>query len=372
MKRSVKSLWKNFKSDFGQLEENISAKKAEVDEEIHLASEQKIHRIHEQQQIEFKEAQTQRLQQLAEINESRSFRSEQKLALANIKELRIQKIIKTEDRTRLRLRNQVFRFDYTRIQKKACRSRCPGTAVWLFERSEFKEWTEEILPICLWCSGITGCGKTILTGHVVEQFTKHLANKKDTCVAYYFFDSTQQESLSPCTFLRSILHQILRIESLNPTLQRRLEAIFTEPNGSIEPEFDELETLVLDLFNGLQKVVILIDGINEVEQDDQRLVLHFLKAIQHTQTVIKLFVTTRPEVDVPIFFSEGQLTLINIRAHDIRLEIDEFINLRLENEAKGGSLAVCGPALIDEIKRVLKMKAKGMYDTSHGSEKIFK
>ena len=96
MKRFIKSLWKDFKSDFEQLEENISAAKDEVDEEIKLASEQKMQLIHEQLQIESEQAQIQRSQQLTEIKESRSFRSQQTLALAETKELRVQKIIKEE------------------------------------------------------------------------------------------------------------------------------------------------------------------------------------------------------------------------------------------------------------------------------------
>ena len=93
MKRFVKSLWKDFKGDFGQLEENISAAKEEVDKEIQLASEQKMQKIHEQTQIQIS-------QQLTEITESRLFRSQQTLALAETKELRIQKIIKEEGMTK--------------------------------------------------------------------------------------------------------------------------------------------------------------------------------------------------------------------------------------------------------------------------------
>jgi len=197
---------------------------------------------------------------------------------------------------------------------------------------------------------------------VVEQMTKNLAGKTDTVIAYYFFDSVQKESLSPRTFLRSILHQVLRPESLNPTLQRRLEAIYIGPNGSREPDVDELETLLFELCNTQQKVIISVDGINEAEQGDRRLVLRFLKAIKQSQAVIKLFVASRPEVNVPIFFSDGQLTHINIRAHDTRLEIENFINSRVE-KAKDDSLRVCGPVVIDKIKHVLKMKARGMYDT---------
>lgn len=190
--------------------------------------------------------------------------------------------------------------------------------------------------------------------------TKSLA-KRNTGIAYYFFDSVQKESLSHCTFLRSILHQVLCTELLNPTLQRRLEVIFVGPNGSREPEIDELETLVIELCNTLQKVTIFVDGINEMEQDDQKLVLRFLRTIQESQTVIKLFITSRPEIDVSNIFSDDQLMHISIRAHDTQLEINEFINSRVENEAKEGFLDVCGPAVINDIKKALKMKARGMY-----------
>ena len=169
MKRSVKSLWKNFKSDLERLEKNFSAYKEEVDEEIYLAFEQQRHEIRQQPHIELMEAQTKRLQQRAEINESRIFLSQPKLALAKTKELQIQKLIKKEDRTRLRLRDQVLSSVNTRFQRKACRSRCHGFATCLFKVSELKEWIEEILPIRLWYLGTTRCGKTILIGHVVEQ-----------------------------------------------------------------------------------------------------------------------------------------------------------------------------------------------------------
>ena len=198
---------------------------------------------------------------------------------------------------------------------------------------------------------------------MVEQVTKSLASKENTVIAYYFFDSAYKESLLPCTFLRSILHQLLRIESLNPALQRQLEAIFIGPNGSREPEIDELETMVFELCNTLEKLVLLVDGINEAEQDDRKMVLRFLKAIQQSKAVIKLFVASRSEVDVPISFSDDQLTHINIRVRDTRLEIDRFVDSRVDKEAMNGSLVVCGPAVVDKIKKALRMKARGMYDT---------
>lgn len=45
IKRFLKSFWKTFKVDFGELEERISAAQEEVREEIKLASEQAAHRF---------------------------------------------------------------------------------------------------------------------------------------------------------------------------------------------------------------------------------------------------------------------------------------------------------------------------------------
>lgn len=98
VKPVVKPFWKN--GNFRQLKKNISAAKEEVDEEIQLASEEKIQRI-PQLQMEFKNAQTQRSEQSQEIEESRVFCSQQTFALANTEELQIQRIIKAEGMSEL-------------------------------------------------------------------------------------------------------------------------------------------------------------------------------------------------------------------------------------------------------------------------------
>ena len=95
-KRFAKSFWKGFKGDFGQLEENLSAAKVEVDQEIRLAAEQKLHEIYQQQQIDSRDAQFDRTQRLIEVRENRDFRSQQTLALVHTKELQVQKAVKEE------------------------------------------------------------------------------------------------------------------------------------------------------------------------------------------------------------------------------------------------------------------------------------
>lgn len=96
VKRLVKSFGKPFKDDFQLLEENLSVAKEEVDREIDLASDQKLDQIYKRQQVEIEKSQLQRLQYLSEAEENKNFRSQQTIALAESKELRIQKNIKEE------------------------------------------------------------------------------------------------------------------------------------------------------------------------------------------------------------------------------------------------------------------------------------
>jgi hypothetical protein len=71
----LKSGWRSFKSDFGQLEESLSMAKDEVDAEITLASEQAADNSRWQQRIEFTESREHRIRHVNEMIESREHRN---------------------------------------------------------------------------------------------------------------------------------------------------------------------------------------------------------------------------------------------------------------------------------------------------------
>jgi len=193
--------------------------------------------------------------------------------------------------------------------------------------------------------------------HVIERLKNMLSGDKDMrVVSYYFFDSSKKESLSAITFLRSIMHQLIWSENLSPNIQRRLEAIFGL-NGKREPDVDELETLIFELYKKLDKVFLIIDGIDEVEQDDRRIVLRFFKHTEQNQSGIKLFVAGQPEVDMTTVF--GSCQAVHLRPHDLETDIRTFIDFQLEKIS--GILSICESDLITTIKRTLALKAQGMY-----------
>jgi hypothetical protein len=191
-------------------------------------------------------------------------------------------------------------------------------------------------------------------GHVIDHLKMTLSD--DNGIAYYFFDFSRKESLSAVTFLRSMLHQLIRNETLSPDIQRLLETTFGL-HGNREPDTGDLEMLITKLCSKLGNVIFIIDGIDEAEQNDRRLVLRFLKNIEQSRLNIQFFVAGQPEVDMTAVF--GNCHTVRLRPHDLQIDINTFIDYQVEKE-HSGVLSVCEPDMIETIKQVLAAKAQGM------------
>lgn len=159
------------------------------------------------------------------------------------------------------------------------------------------------------------------------------------------------------------MHQIFDIDLLSSTLQQCFETTFIGSNGNKKSEINELKNLIFRLRNDFKNLIIIVDDISETKQNDRKLILSFLKNIRQFQTVIKLFIISRSKVNASVSFNDSRFSHINIRPHDLQSEISNFVDLLVDEAARNRFLAVCGPNLIDEIKKVLKIKVNEMCDT---------
>ena len=178
-------------------------------------------------------------------------------------------------------------------------------------------------------------------------------------IAYYFFDFRRKESLSTLTFLRSILHQLLRIDNITPQIQRRIEAIFIGATGTREPDVSELQELITDTCaSSIQRELLLVvDGIDEANGDILRSVLRFFGHMQ-SRSRVKIFASGQPEVLLANFPAHWET--ICITAQELEKDIRTFIDVKAERELKA-ILSPYGPELTDTVKEVLSWKAQGMY-----------
>jgi hypothetical protein len=192
------------------------------------------------------------------------------------------------------------------------------------------------------------------SGNVIDRL-----NTTRRVVAYYFFDSRWKESLSIITFLRSILHQVLPIDSVSPAILLRLRGMFDSSIESREPDFSELQQLITDICTTLTQteVFFVIDGLDELDKDARKSVLLFLRTMQAR---VKIFGASQPEIDMTAF--SDSCKTINITVRDSENDIRNFIHVRLEEEMEWNKvLAAQIPNWIEAIKEALALGAQGMY-----------
>jgi hypothetical protein len=151
---------------------------------------------------------------------------------------------------------------------------------------------------------------------------KEFSTNKDTTIVYYFFDYSTKASLAVPTFLRSIIHQVLTVEKLLPAVQLRLESLFSSEIEQWEVDAVEVASLFLDFCGVLKRVFLLIDGLDEVDPSDGRVIRNLLKKFQGIAS-IKVFITTHPAVDMSVVFSKHQMPKIKLQ--DVEPDIITFV-----------------------------------------------
>ena len=102
-------------------------------------------------------------------------------------------------------------YDYQKSWKQA---RKKGNANWIFQGDTYEGWKEELASSTIWCCGILGSGKTVLSANVIEDI---MLIRPEVIVAYFFCPYDETASLLARTIIGSIVRQILQSAKLDMT-----------------------------------------------------------------------------------------------------------------------------------------------------------
>ncbi|UPK94959.1 hypothetical protein LCI18_005894 [Fusarium solani-melongenae] len=116
---------------------------------------------------------------------------------------------------RLAILNWLSSFDHTAQQNDISARRQAGTGLWLLQSPEFASW-RSTKGQTLFCPGIPGAGKTVLSSIVVEELMKQFQNDTSVCVAYIYFNYQQQEIQTIDQVFGSLLRQLVAHQSNIP------------------------------------------------------------------------------------------------------------------------------------------------------------
>jgi hypothetical protein len=121
--------------------------------------------------------------------------------------------------------------DYAPQQSDFISRRQEGTGEWLLKSSEFQEWVKQSKQT-LFCPGIPGAGKTIITSIVVDDLCTRFRNDANIGIAYLYCSFRQQQEQKPNDLLLSILKQLVQEQPFTPESLKSLKSA----TGRNEPD----------------------------------------------------------------------------------------------------------------------------------------
>ena len=214
--------------------------------------------------------------------------------------------------------------EYPSQQRDIISRRQKGTGQWFLNSEEFRAWVNRS-RLTLFCPGIPGVGKTMMSSIIVDHLQTHFANNADVGIAYVYCSYQPQQEQRPEDFLSALLKQLIQPQ---PTVPRDVKALYENhrPKGS-RPSSDEVAKVLHVIVRLYSRVFIIVDALDEYHVSDidghQQLLSEMFNLLDTNQ--VNLFATSRPLAEIISQF-DGCLRK-EIRAHNE--DILRYLNGRI-------------------------------------------
>jgi hypothetical protein len=196
-----------------------------------------------------------------------------------------------EDQGRRAVLDWLTSVDYAPQQNDFIARRQEGTGQWLLDSIMYQSWRETNKQT-LFCPGIPGAGKTILTSIVVEELTTRFSSDPTIGIAYIYCNFRRQDEQKISDLLASLLKQLAAIQ---PSLLGITELYDRHNTKRTRPSLDEISRSLQAITSQYSRVFLIVDALDECQVSDgcrQR----FLSSLFNLQAQHKanLFITSRP------------------------------------------------------------------------------
>ncbi|KAK4136113.1 hypothetical protein BT67DRAFT_375838 [Trichocladium antarcticum] len=191
--------------------------------------------------------------------------------------------------------------DYVAQQNDFISLRQPQTGDWLLECNEFKSWLVAKKK-SLFCPGMPGAGKTILTSVVIDYFVTNTTNvcgqRGDVGIAYVYCNFRRQVEQTAVILLSTLLRQLVAGVSGPSFPPQSVQALYEKHTArQTQPSMEEILNtlgLVIALF---PKVFILVDALDECQAPERNRFLSKILELQANHNV-NIFATSRNVPDI--------------------------------------------------------------------------
>lgn len=319
------SIVNTFDSEFGPFELSLGKSAQNIRDEASIASKQL---------------------QNEEIKKNSRFRAlATEFSYSASQELLAAKYLKKRKK-RLRFLTACSTYNHQTAWKQA---RKKGDTNWVLDREPYRNWKLGKNSSTLWCTGVLGCGKTVLTANIIDDLN---LSGPTVFVAYFFCRYDEPESLKTRTIIGSIGKQIFEgvsCDNSDELMQYEGEDLDTEKI------MQRLQQLMIPKPS---KNFIVIDGLDECEESEARELLSYLKRVLEFGHSYHIYCSSRPDVFhwAPAIL-QPKWTLSMSEATG---QMEQYIEEELEECLRSERLCLGNPKLILIIRDALVTKANNM------------
>src|SRR5271156_698450 len=141
----------------------------------------------------------------------------------------------------------------------------PSGGQWLLDSKKYQAWLKTSEQT-LFCPGIPGAGKTILTSIVIDDLTTRHQNDPSIGIAYLCCNFRRRDEQNVGDLLASLLKQL---SQERPSLPDSVKALYDQHKDKrTRPPIDELSRALQSVANMYSRVFIIIDALDECQASD--------------------------------------------------------------------------------------------------------
>lgn len=229
-----------------------------------------------------------------------------------------------EDEERRIVLDWITPIDYTSEQNDFIARRQLGTGKWLLNSIEFQEWLKT-KQRTLFCPGIPGAGKTILTSIVIENLQEQIQNNSNIGISYVYCNFRRKKNQKAEDLLLSLLKQLTQGQCFLPESVKALYDHHKEKRT--RPSFDEISKTFQSVAVIYSRTFIIVDALDECQESNGSRT-RFLKEVFAIQAKCgaNIFATSRFIPDITTKFIDSISREIRAHDEDIGTYLDSYIS----------------------------------------------
>ncbi|WZH50419.1 hypothetical protein QYS62_011663 [Fusarium acuminatum] len=222
-------------------------------------------------------------------------------------------------------------------------NRQQGTGQWFLESTEYREWIEADGKT-LFCPGIPGAGKTIMSSIVINDLHTRFSDNPNIGIAYIYCNFRREQEQKIVDLLASLLKQLSRGWYCLPASVNSLYD--KHKKNATRPLLGEVSAALQSVVGLYAKVFIIVDALDEYQalNDCRGKLLSEIFRLQGRFTV-NICTTSRPISDITSIFDRALSLVIHATNDDVALYLENHMgtlrpvvkaNPRLQEEIKTG------------------------------------